>query len=283
MPHVHDDSLCCRVFRVEGVVTPGVHKLTVRVVGCGGACSITSEPSDPIAFHYYNEDAYLLRPDTGCVTCATVDALAVSAPIPSLNQNISALPAESLPKQKLTALKLNHTRRKKRDWQRSRFRHRQVPFTLHRLPISRCESSASGASRLIEMGSSFTKTWLSILITKEITKSIFAPSAPKMPASVRLQFQIQPHSNSPWYTVTLAPIEFPYPAANDENSQCAEPNCGKCDSGCNKDSKDCCGKARECVCKGHSEILRRCYNEMSQDAKIRRSGSARIGFGVDVP
>ncbi|MDX1927750.1 MAG: hypothetical protein SFV81_14605, partial [Pirellulaceae bacterium] len=35
VPVEGEGHLCCRVFKVEGVVTPGVHKLTVRVVGCG--------------------------------------------------------------------------------------------------------------------------------------------------------------------------------------------------------------------------------------------------------
>jgi hypothetical protein len=108
----------------------------------------------------------------------------------------------------------------------------------------------------------------------------FRASAPKMPATIRLQFQIQPHRNSPWYTVTLAPIEFPYPVSKDDKSQSS---CGTCEADCKHDSKNCCGKARECVCKGHSEILRRCYGEMSEDAKIRRTGSARIGFGISFP
>jgi len=111
----------------------------------------------------------------------------------------------------------------------------------------------------------------------------FRASAPAMPATVRLQFQIQSHRNGPWCTVTLAPIEFPYPGAKSDKSNCSGSNCGEGHSDCNDDSKDCCGKARECICKGKSEILKRCYGEMGQDAKIRRSGTARIGFGVNVP
>ena len=108
----------------------------------------------------------------------------------------------------------------------------------------------------------------------------FRASAPPMPATMRLQFQIQPHRDGPWYTVTLAPIEFPYPNAKDEKTKCSGTNCGEPDSTCSNDSKDCCGKVRECECTGHSEILRRCYVEMGQDAKIRRSGTARMGFGI---
>ncbi len=109
----------------------------------------------------------------------------------------------------------------------------------------------------------------------------FRASSPPIPATVRLQFQIQPHSNGPWYTVTLAPIEFPYQSAKNDKSNCSGTICGEGDSKCSEG--ECCGKTRECVCKGHSEILRRCYGEMSPDAKIRRSGSARMGFGVKEP
>lgn len=111
----------------------------------------------------------------------------------------------------------------------------------------------------------------------------FRASAPPMPATMRLQFQIQTRRDGPWYTVTLSPIEFPYPTAKGDKSNCSGSNCGGGHSTCSNDSKDCCGEARECICKGHSEILRRCYGEMGQDAHIRRSGSARMGFGVNVP
>jgi hypothetical protein len=35
------------------------------------------------------------------------------------------------------------------------------------------------------------------------------------------------------------------------------------------------------VIQGRSEILHRCYGEMGQDATIRRTGSARFGYGFD--
>jgi len=63
--HLAGES-CCRIIDVAGSVTPGVHKLTVRTVGCPGSCSITSQSSNEIEFHYYEEDAYLLRPGAGC-------------------------------------------------------------------------------------------------------------------------------------------------------------------------------------------------------------------------
>lgn len=105
----------------------------------------------------------------------------------------------------------------------------------------------------------------------------FRATTPDLPTTLRLQFQIQPHRSGPWYTVTLAPIDFKYPAKVAEKT-CASGNCDNAN-----DSKPCCGKVRECICRGHSEILRRCYGEMGQDARIRREGTARFGFGVHVP
>lgn len=110
----------------------------------------------------------------------------------------------------------------------------------------------------------------------------FRATAPQMPVTIRLQFQIQPNPGRPWYTITLAPIEFPYPPAKDEQVASLRSSCSKNGSSC-RDDQECCGEVRSCFCKGHSEILRRCYGEMGQDARIRRSGTARFGFGVDVP
>ncbi len=60
------DDTCCRTVRLEGSVTPGIHTLTVRTVGDLGSCSISSEPSNAVVFHYYDESVYLLRPAKGC-------------------------------------------------------------------------------------------------------------------------------------------------------------------------------------------------------------------------
>jgi len=106
----------------------------------------------------------------------------------------------------------------------------------------------------------------------------FRATTPALPATVRLQFLIQPHRGGPWYTVTLAPIVFPYPEseAAKRKRECAsdrdEPGV-----------KQCCQPSREYVCKGRSETLPRCYAEMGKDASIRRTGSARFGHGPTHP
>lgn len=106
----------------------------------------------------------------------------------------------------------------------------------------------------------------------------FRATTPHMPATVQLQFQIQPSGGAPWYTVTLAPIQFKYPDPDAAKEKCtAAASCAA------TSAKQCCDPVRECICRGHSEILRRCYGEMGRDATIRRSGTARFGFGVDVP
>jgi len=106
----------------------------------------------------------------------------------------------------------------------------------------------------------------------------FRATMPDMPVTVQLQFQIQPRHGGPWYTVTLAPMEFKHPDPDAAQRKCT--TAGDCSAPL---EPSCCGPVRECVCRGHSEILRRCYGEMGQGATIRRTGTARFGFGVDVP
>jgi hypothetical protein len=60
------EASCCRTVPLEGHITPGVHRLTVRTVHADDGCSITSEPSNEVVFHYYDEDVYLLKPGTHC-------------------------------------------------------------------------------------------------------------------------------------------------------------------------------------------------------------------------
>lgn len=351
VPVEGEGHLCCRVFRVEGVVTPGVHKLTVRVVGCGGTCSITSEPSNPIAFHYYNEDAYLLRPGMGCLTCNPAEGLASSKAnspmLPAINNtpvNLDSLlnttlvtfvaePSKPIGqihnvRQRLIAVTGDGESVAPQGPAQAQVDSSVVvastdEFARAALAVANAEQAEARAdarireyeanlriekaNRVMSPQSPFYFASAAhfplrefglrgeplerdgILIYEDMAFHFdregnyevhFRASAPKMPATMRLQFQIQPHRNSPWYTVTLAPIEFPYPVSIDDKSHSS---CGTCEADCKHDSKECCGKARECVCKGHSEILRRCYGEMSEDAKIRRTGTARIGFGVDRP
>jgi hypothetical protein len=60
------EASCCRTVPLEGHITPGVHRLTVRTVHADGNCTITSVPSNEVVFHYYDENIYLLRPGRNC-------------------------------------------------------------------------------------------------------------------------------------------------------------------------------------------------------------------------
>ncbi|MBC8873379.1 MAG: hypothetical protein H8E44_28410 [Planctomycetes bacterium] len=80
----------------------------------------------------------------------------------------------------------------------------------------------------------------------------FTIETPAMPTNVYLQMLVQPCKGRPWYTITLAPIEF-------------RPEKGKL--------------VRNHVVEGHSEILHRCFKEMGKSTTIRRAGSARFGYG----
>jgi len=69
------DPSCCRIVKLEGHITPGIHAITVRTIHAQGSCSITSDSSNEVVFHYYDEDVYLLRPNRRCYNCpAPADA-----------------------------------------------------------------------------------------------------------------------------------------------------------------------------------------------------------------
>lgn len=65
MPSSRQPS-CCRTVRLKGRIPPGVHRLTVRTVHRAGECTITSEASNEVVFHYYDESVYLLKPGRNC-------------------------------------------------------------------------------------------------------------------------------------------------------------------------------------------------------------------------
>ncbi len=356
VPAQTDNQPCCRVVKVQGVVTPGVHKLSVRVVGSPGTCAITSQPSNEIAFQYYEEDIYLLRPGAGCCNPKQVSSNEntsseelnnkfrfVSHPLAAID-NQAAMSENT--RRNDTDRVANMDAATKQAWDKAaeqaayeaavaRFRAAKTGSDEH--GVRRAQESAraaqtreshewnKAASRIseAEANASYARAQSivgppspfyfaaaahfpirefglrgemvereGILFYEDMKFAFdqhgnyqvhFRASAPKMPATVRLQFQIQPHRNGPWYTVTLAPIEFPYPTAKGDKTKCMGSNCGEDHANCGDESYNCCGEARECICKGHSEILRRCYGEMGQDARIRRSGTARFGFGVNVP
>lgn len=62
---------CCRLIQLQGFIEPGVHTLTVRTVWNPTGCSVTSESSNEVVFHYYDENVYLLRPNRRCNSCPT--------------------------------------------------------------------------------------------------------------------------------------------------------------------------------------------------------------------
>jgi hypothetical protein len=88
----------------------------------------------------------------------------------------------------------------------------------------------------------------------------FTIGTPAVPTTIQLRFLIQPCPGGPWYTVTLEPIRFPPTKV--------------------ADGKYTPSIFRNHVVRGNSEILRRCYGEMGQNATIRREGTARFGFGL---
>lgn len=84
---------------------------------------------------------------------------------------------------------------------------------------------------------------------------------PDLPTILHLQLQLQPYPNGPWYTITLPPQQF-----RPEESRNGRPQPRV---------------IQDHVIQGRSEILHRCYGEMGKDATIRRTGSARFGYGFD--
>ncbi len=393
--HAADES-CCLVFSVKGYITPGVHTLTVRNVGCSDSCSITSQPSNEVRFHYYEEDVYLLRPGGGCDNVAqsgancrrasdeegspdtkesseedqpggpepapnpsqlpspVIDAAAERANSPQyyasvgkdglaeLQDKLEAAwdYAEAAARQASLRTRIDRASKSKNDVDVQRANDwanvteirasREEAKAEARIKTARAENrvAAAAANANIVAGELNARAALAkrvrgpsspfyfasaahfplprfgpkgrlidsegLLIYEDMKFSFdrdgnyevhFRATTPEMPTTVKLQFQIQPCQGGPWYTVTLAPIQFKY-SPNDAQQQpgtaCGGDDCNESDHPCVGEDP-CCGKTRDCICRGHSEILRRCYAELGQNARIRRHGTARFGFGVDVP
>ncbi|MEQ1904666.1 MAG: hypothetical protein ABL888_10800 [Pirellulaceae bacterium] len=56
---------CCVNVAIANSLVPGIHEITVRSVPEGMPCSLASEASVPVKFHYYNECVYVLGPGSG--------------------------------------------------------------------------------------------------------------------------------------------------------------------------------------------------------------------------
>ncbi|MHC4403159.1 MAG: hypothetical protein ACYTG0_26150 [Planctomycetota bacterium] len=193
---------CCLTVTLEGSITPGLHSLTVRTIHPPGSCSITSEPSNEVVFHYYDEDVFLLR---------AVD----SPPSPFC----FASPAH---------------------------------FPLREFGARGEVIDRQGAVIYEDMVFSFDRQGNYNLR--------FSIRVPALPTTLHLQFLLQPCEGGPWYTITLPPMEFRPEEGTDGQ---AKPRL-----------------IRDYVVEGRSEILSRCYPEMGKKATIRRTGSARFGFGA---
>jgi hypothetical protein len=304
---------CCRTIRLQGHLTPGMHSLRMRTVAPAGACSVTSEPSGEVVFHYYDEDAYLLGPNRRCNRCPTPANNGSQA-----RHTIAPPSAEPIAQQPVH--RSNTASDKDADgFQLAKFVREDGKSEAEAAGKLAAEEEADAEERIAVVqaqdrieraraiqgpsspfyfasaahfplpdyglrGERIDRGGLTIYEDMEFRfdrqgnyEVRFRATAPAMPTTVQLQFQIQPCRGGPWYTVTLAPIEFKYPDSNAGKAKCASASiCGE------SQEQQCCGPVRDCVCQGRSEILRRCYGEMGQDASIRRTGTARFGFGVKV-
>lgn len=378
---------CCRKIRLEGHLAPGTHSLRLRTTTSSGGCSVASDPSPEVLFHYYDSDIHLLRPGRSCdnrqhSARAGCQGEGKSATESDAARAASKTRSETLPPKDASSsgdimeesAQTSLSADRPPPWRfastgstagtafwlaacqgsdpmveaawddaESKEIHAQAE---DQLKAARAESSgtsgeparvrraaldakdlelqADAEERLAEAriaaaeaaarieraravegppspfhfasaahfpvpdfgprGEMIDRGGLTIYEDMEFRfdrngnyEVRFRATTPAMPTTVQLQFQIQPRPGGPWYTVTLAPIEFKYPDPNAAKGQCTA--AGDCSA---TQDQQCCGPVRECVCKGHSEILRRCYGEMGQDATIRRTGTARFGFGVDV-
>ena len=105
----------------------------------------------------------------------------------------------------------------------------------------------------------------------------FRTAPPAVPTVVELQFHIQSRPGAAWYTVTLAPLEL-----RPSNSGSGEQTCQSSGNCTDARDRECCDEVGKRVCRGHSEILRRYYAEMGPHTVIRRTGTARFGYGLDI-
>jgi hypothetical protein len=391
---------CCRTISLLDHLTPGVHSLRVRTVASSELCSVTSEPSAEVIFHYHSEEIYLLRPSSRCpsgrpTSAARIEKEQGDRPVASPNLErraanafeikpastvLAGFTAEDpkptveteiaqavrvLRKRTITAAqraaaqaasaegyvgRAGAVAEQLRFAQQARERAEQHTYnaakcastvTTARLESASANHRARMAAQAAELNAlaaaTSAKEWSQanaridlahaedslaraqavqgppspyffasaahfplpgygprgervdrkgLVIYEDMEFRFdsdgnyevhFRASQPELPVVVELQFHIQPRRGGAWYTVTLPPIDL-QPSGRGSARLTCQSN-GTC-TGTTKDK--CCGEVRKCVCRGRSEILRRCYGEMGQDALIRRTGTARFGYGIDV-
>jgi len=290
---------CCRTLRLQGHLTPGIHALRLRTVTSGGSCSVTSEPSQEVVFHYYDEDVYLLRPgengDNGRTTAKgksldrdasadyTITDKATSSDGSSSTASFTiAVRADALKKSEAEAKDAQTQARDAvlsaqaeeaaADW--------RIEKAEAEARIARAEAVTSPLSpfyfasaayfpirqfgvqgQVLEREGAVIYEDMAFSFDREGNYNVrFTVGTPAVPTTIQLRFLIQPCPGGPWYTITLEPIGFPPTKI--------------------ADGKYTPSVFRNHVVEGQSEVLRRCYGEMGQNATIRREGTARFGFGL---
>jgi hypothetical protein len=314
------DASCCRTVWMEGHITPGIHRLTVRTVHSHDGCSITSEPSNEVVFHYYDEDVYLLKPGTHCnnrcypFVHPPACVVPAAAPTPSSSDSrtqplpppqnslksptpltpsamkpggpgvVMARPAlnsvNELCDDMLAANRWAENMEELADREEAKadacIRAAEAEMRINRAaaitgPPSPFYFAAPAhfpirgfGSRgdVIERPGAVIYEDMVFSFDRDGNYNLrFSILIPELPTTLHLQLQLQPHPAGPWHTITLPPQQF---RPDDSSDGRPQPKL-----------------IRDYVVEGRSEILHRCYGEMGQDATIRRTGSARFGYGFD--
>jgi hypothetical protein len=304
--HAPDADPCCRIARLPGRIVPGVHTLTARLVASETGCPITSEPSNDVVFHFYDEDAYLLRPAAQSFAFPqgipvgqqqrtepsnltfTRKQESIPAGRPSSDSTNPATPpvstststpcsdpADACSTRSIVQAARAAARRSEANadvrieiveaqTRIQRAQATQVPpspyysasaahFPLPGFGLRGETIDRPGAILYEDMRFAFDRDGHYNLR--------FSAEIPALPTTFHLQLHVQPHDAGPSFTITLAPITLR--PEKEENGLVQSRT------------------VHDHVVEGHSEILRRCYPQLGAHATIRRTGSARFGYGLE--
>jgi hypothetical protein len=273
------DASCCRKVPLEGHVTTGVHTLTVRTVHFSGpGSSVTSGPSNEVVFHYCDESIYLLKP---CRKCDNRNPPAKpdcqEQPVQAEINKAADVPASpplflqaGFPhfRPSLHLLTASETTKPAKVAPSAEAEPAETPKVQRVGPFFFASPAHFPIREFGPRGEVIERE--GAVIYEDMTFSFdddgnynlrFTIRTPALPTTIQLQLLLQPATDKPWYTITLAPMDF-FP--DPEKSGRMKPKL-----------------YRNCIVEGRSEILSRCWREMEQDARLRRTGTARFGYGLE--
>lgn len=295
---------CSVRLEIGGKFPPGIHTLVLRSIREIDGCPVASEPSAPVVFHYQEESRYIFRESLLPVAAQRApmedfESGTPAAPNGAPNNQLKRAPP-ALPPAPPTAPGDTHF---------SRGRRRTIPVSssaqaLRPTPDVQ-ETNMDEFETLPVIGNNVEKFTFAapahfsfrgwglrgepydaegVIIYEGMTVSFdasgqyevwFRANHPDRPATLRLQLQLQTRTGD-WHTITLAPI------AIGESPEASFRDSPTFRGGLNY--RDALGRpvneaelSQNIVRTGTSPALAKIAKDV---VRMRRAGSARIGFGV---